>query len=99
MADIQDAELEAAEAQLAALNTQLSTLETGTPGASGTDGDVLASMRQLRSTLVADTDEATATEANRDQLAEEVATLEKDNSKLTNQISHLKAALAEPGPA
>ena len=56
MADIQDAELEAAEAQLAALNTQLSTLETGTPGASGTDGDVLASMRQLRSTLVADTE-------------------------------------------
>ena len=89
-----EAELEAsiadAEGKLSGLQSQLSLLESGTTGAS-----MLADLKALRVTVAADTEAALKLSAERDALNAECEKMQANNSKLENQITHLKRALAE----
>jgi hypothetical protein len=65
----------------------------------GSAADVLRDLKALRTTLAADTKKYQAIGSARDKLAKEVAAAQKENSKLKNQISHLKRACTQDAPA
>ena len=81
--------LDAAEAQLEALRSAISSLESG--GAASRD-DVLRDLKALRVSVAADSEKVAATAAERDRVAEQVKELTEGNAKLRYQIAQLQRA-------
>ena len=81
--------LDAAEAQLEALRSAISSLESG--GAASRD-DVLRDLKALRVSVAADSEKVATTAAERDRVAEQVKDLTEGNAKLRYQIAQLQRA-------
>eukprot|EP01045_Picozoa_sp_COSAG04_P047766 COSAG04_NODE_17995_length_454_cov_0.549296_1_plen_100_part_10 len=82
--------LDAAEAQLEALRSAISSLESG--GAAASRDDVLRDLKALRVSVAADSEKVAATAAERDRVAEQVKELTEGNAKLRYQIAQLQRA-------
>ena len=86
--------LDAAEAQLEALRSAISSLESG--GAASRD-DVLRDLKALRVSVAADSEKVAATAAERDRVAGQVKELTEGNAKLRYQIAQLQRAHGDAG--